>query len=131
MLGSADKPTQELCDAKATSTGYRGRSRGVDCARTTTRGGAFAFRLGRLMRGVSATTQILQLLLGSDLTERSRSALLRAVQLKRATAAGLTVLHVAEPGLTGEHAKSQQAAARATMEAHLSEASAGKLRRVL
>ena len=76
-------------------------------------------------------TQILQILLASDLTERSRSALLRAVQLKRATAAGLTVLHVAEPALTGELAKSRQAAAMATMEAHLSEVSAGKLRRVL
>jgi universal stress protein E len=75
-------------------------------------------------------TQILQILLASDLTERSRSALLRAVQLKRATAAGLTMLHVAEPGLTGELANSRQAAAMATMEAHLAEVSAGKLRRL-
>jgi nucleotide-binding universal stress UspA family protein len=75
-------------------------------------------------------TQILQILLASDLTERSRSALLRAVQLKRATAAGLTMLHVAEPGLTGELAKSRQAAAMATMEAQLSEVSGGKLRRL-
>jgi nucleotide-binding universal stress UspA family protein len=81
--------------------------------------------------GMSAMTQILQILLASDLTERSRCALVRAVQLKRATAAGLTVLHVAEPGLTGEHAKSRQAAAMATMEAHLSDVSTGKLRRVL
>jgi nucleotide-binding universal stress UspA family protein len=76
-------------------------------------------------------TQILQILLASDLTERSRCALIRAVQLKRATAAGLTLLHVAEPGLRGELAKSREAAAMATMEAHLSDVSAGKLRRVL
>jgi len=76
-------------------------------------------------------TQILQILLASDLTERSRCALVRAVELKRATAAGLTLLHVAEPGLRGELAKSGEAAAMATMEAHLSDASKGKLRRVL
>ena len=76
-------------------------------------------------------TQILQILLASDLTERSRCALVRAVQLKRATAAGLTLLHVAEPGLTGELANSREAAAMATLEAHLSDVSTGKLRRVL
>jgi nucleotide-binding universal stress UspA family protein len=76
-------------------------------------------------------TQILQILLASDLTERSRCALVRAVQLKRATAAGLTLLHVAEPGLTGELAESRRAGAMATMEAHLSDVSTGKLRRVL
>jgi len=76
-------------------------------------------------------TQILQILLASDLTERSRCALVRAVQLKRATAAGLTLLHVAEPDLTGELAKRRGAAATATMEAHLSDVSTGKLRRVL
>jgi len=81
--------------------------------------------------GRSAMTQILQILLASDLTERSRCALVRAVQLKRATAAGLTVLHVAEPGLTEELAKTRGAVAMATMEAHLSDVSAGKLRRVL
>jgi len=76
-------------------------------------------------------TQILQILLASDLTKRSRCALVRAVQLKRATAAGLTLLHVAEPDLTGELAKRRGAAATATMEAHLSDVSTGKLRRVL
>jgi len=76
-------------------------------------------------------TQILQILLASDLTERSRCALVRAVQLKRATAAGMTLLHVAEPGLTGELANSREAAAMATLEAHLSDVSTGKLRRVL
>jgi nucleotide-binding universal stress UspA family protein len=76
-------------------------------------------------------TQILQILLASDLTERSRCALVRAVQLKRATAAGLTLLHVAEPGLREELAKSREVAAMATMEAHLADASTGKLRRVL
>jgi universal stress protein E len=76
-------------------------------------------------------TQISQILLASDLTERSRCALVRAVQLKRATAAGLSLLHVAEPGLTGELAKSREAAAKATLEAHLSDVSTGKLRRVL
>src|SRR5262249_25093660 len=72
-----------------------------------------------------------QILLASDLTERSRCALIRAVQLKRATAAGLTLLHVAEPGLTGELARSRQAAAMTTMETHFSDVSAGKLRRVV
>ena len=76
-------------------------------------------------------TQMLQILLASDLTERSRCALVRAVQLKRATAAGLTLLHVAEPGARGKPAKSREAAALATMEAQLFDASAGKLRRVL
>ena len=76
-------------------------------------------------------TQIRQILLASDLTERSRCALVRAVQLKRATAAGLTLLHVAEPGVTGEVAQSRHAAATATMEAHLSTVSAGTLRRVV
>ena len=76
-------------------------------------------------------TQILQILLASDQTERSRCALVRAVQLKRATAAGLTLLHVAERGLTGEAANSRRAAAMAAMEAHLSDVFTGKLRRVL
>jgi len=76
-------------------------------------------------------TQMLQILLASDLTERSRCALVRAVQLKQATAAGLTLLHVAEPGLTGELAKSREEAATATLKAHLSDVSTGKLRRVL
>jgi len=76
-------------------------------------------------------TQIRHILLASDLTERSRCALIRSVQLKRATAAGLTVLHVADPGLTTELAEDRRAASVATMEAQLSEVSAGKLRRVL
>src|SRR5215470_12231181 len=67
------------------------------------------------MRRQVRMTQILQILLASDLTERSRCALVRAVELKRATAAGLTLLHVAEPGLRGELAKSGEAAAMATM----------------
>jgi universal stress protein E len=76
-------------------------------------------------------TQIRQILLASDLTERSRCALIRAVQLKRATAAGLTLLHVADADATGELAESRRAAAMAAMEAHLSDASAGELRRVV
>jgi nucleotide-binding universal stress UspA family protein len=76
-------------------------------------------------------TQILRILLASDLTERSRCALVRAVQLKRATASGLTLLHVIESGLTEGLAKSRRAAAIGTMEAHLSDLSAGKLRRVV
>ena len=83
------------------------------------------------MRRQVRMTQVLQILLASDLTERSRCALVRAVELKRATAAGLTLLHVAELGLRGELAKSREAAAMATMEAQLSDASTGKLRRVL
>lgn len=76
-------------------------------------------------------TQILQILLASDLSERSRCALVRAVQLKRASASGLTLLHVAEPGLSEELAQGRRAAAMATMEAHLSDVSARKLRRVV
>jgi nucleotide-binding universal stress UspA family protein len=79
-------------------------------------------------------TQISQILLASDLTERSRRALARAVQLKRATAAGLTLLHVTAPRMAGEEAgelASRRAAAMAAMETHLSDASAGTLRRVV
>ena len=74
--------------------------------------------------------EITQILLTNDLTERSRRAVMRAVQLKRATAAGLTLLHLAEPGLTEEVAESRQAAATATMQSLLSHASEGKPRRV-
>jgi nucleotide-binding universal stress UspA family protein len=76
-------------------------------------------------------TQIRHILLASDLTERSRCALVRAVQLKRATAARLTLLHVADPGLTEEPAQSRRAEALATMEAHLSDVAAEGLRRML
>lgn len=74
--------------------------------------------------------QIKHILLATDLTERSQRAVARALQLKRATAAGLTVLHVAEPGSTEELTQRRRAAATATMEALLSHASPGKLRRV-
>jgi universal stress protein E len=75
--------------------------------------------------------QVAQILLASDLTDRSWCALVRAVQLKRATAAALTLLHVAEGGLTGELSQSRRAAAMATMEGILSRACGGKLRRVV
>jgi nucleotide-binding universal stress UspA family protein len=74
--------------------------------------------------------QTKHILLATDLTERSQRALMRALQLKRATAAGLTLMHVAEPGSTEELTQSRRAAATATMEALLSPASPGKLRRV-
>lgn len=75
--------------------------------------------------------QIAQILLASDLTDRSWCALVRAIQLKRATAAGLTLLHVAEGGLTEDLVQSHRAAAMATMEGLLSRAAGGKLRRVV
>jgi nucleotide-binding universal stress UspA family protein len=75
--------------------------------------------------------QIRQILLASDLTERSRCALARAIQLKRATAAGLTVLHVADPGLPEERADSRRAAAMGTLEAHPADVSAAQLRRLI
>jgi nucleotide-binding universal stress UspA family protein len=111
---------------------YCARSYGVNRAKTKTRCGALAFGVGTALTvAASAMTQTLQIVLASDLAERSRCALVRAVQLKRATAAGLTVLHVAEPGLVGELAESRRAAAMAKMEAQFSEVSAGRLRRVL
>jgi nucleotide-binding universal stress UspA family protein len=61
----------------------------------------------------------------------SRCALARAIQLKRATAAGLTVLHVADPGLPEERADSRRAAAMGTLEAHLADVSAAQLRRLI
>jgi universal stress protein E len=76
-------------------------------------------------------TQIRRILLASDLMERSQIALARAVQLKRATASGLTLMHVVDPGLTEELGKRRQVAAMATMEAHLADLSADKLRRMV
>src|SRR5262245_18629475 len=75
--------------------------------------------------------QIAQILLASDLTDRSWCALVLAIQLKRATAAGLTLLHVAEGALTEELVQSHRAAAVATMQGLLSRAAGGKLRRVV
>lgn len=62
---------------------------------------ALAFGLGP---GEPAMTQIVQILLASDLTWRSRCALIRTVQLNRRAAVGHTLLHVAEPDL-GELAR--------------------------
>jgi nucleotide-binding universal stress UspA family protein len=70
-------------------------------------------------------------LVASDLTDRSCLALGRAIRLKRASAAALTLLHVIEPGLTEELEHNRRAAARATLEAHLSQASHEELRRVV
>jgi nucleotide-binding universal stress UspA family protein len=75
--------------------------------------------------------QIAQILLATDLTDRSWCALVRAVQLKRATAAGLTVLHVAEGTSADDLLQSRRAAAMASMEDLLSHAAGGELRRVV
>jgi nucleotide-binding universal stress UspA family protein len=75
--------------------------------------------------------QIAQILLASDLTDRSWCALVRAIQLKRATAAGLTLLHVVEGAFAEGPVQSRGTAAKATMEGLLSRASGGKLRRVV
>jgi nucleotide-binding universal stress UspA family protein len=75
--------------------------------------------------------QIAQILLASDLTDRSWCALVRAVQLKRATAARLTLLHVAEGALTEDLVQSHRAAAMASMEGLLSRAAGDQLRRIV
>jgi nucleotide-binding universal stress UspA family protein len=76
-------------------------------------------------------TEIKHILVASDLTDRSCLALGRAIQLKRASAAALTLLHVIEPGLTEELEHNRRATARATLETHLSQASHEELRRVI
>jgi nucleotide-binding universal stress UspA family protein len=76
-------------------------------------------------------TEIKHILVASDLIDRSCLALGRAIQLKRASAAALTLLHVIKPGLTEELEHNRRAAARATLETHLSQASHEELRRVI
>jgi nucleotide-binding universal stress UspA family protein len=75
--------------------------------------------------------QIAQILMASDLTDRSWCALVRAIQLKRANAARLTLLHVAEDALADELVQSRRAAAMATLEGLLSRAAGGHSRRVV
>src|SRR5262245_18489201 len=75
--------------------------------------------------------KIAQILLASDLTDRSWPALVRASQLKRATAAGLTLLHVAENASTDDLVQSRRAAAMAAMEGLLARAAGAQFRRVV
>jgi nucleotide-binding universal stress UspA family protein len=74
---------------------------------------------------------IKHILVASDLTDGSHRALVRAVQLKQATAAALTLLHVAEPGLAEELAESRRSAALAALRSHMTQASQEELRRVV
>jgi nucleotide-binding universal stress UspA family protein len=68
-------------------------------------------------------------LVASDLTDRSRYPLMRAVELQRENAARLTVLHVISPN-SAQHRASHRQAALVALTAHLSEAAPDEPRRV-
>ena len=72
---------------------------------------------------------ITHILVASDLTERSRPALHRALQLKQQLAAEMTLLHVVEPGLPAAVTERRRQEALSVLREEINAAYQGELRR--
>ena len=74
-------------------------------------------------------TSIIHILVASDLTERSRPPLQRALQLKQQLGAEMTLLHVIEPGLPPAVTERRRQEALAVLDQEINAAIPGELRR--
>ena len=74
-------------------------------------------------------TSIIHILVASDLTERSRPPLQRALQLKQQLGAEMTLLHVIEPGLPPAVTERRRQEALAVLGQEINAAIRGELRR--
>ena len=74
-------------------------------------------------------TSITHILVASDLTERSRPALHRALQLKQQLGAEMTLLHVIEPGLPAAVTERRRQEALSVLGEEINAAFQGELRR--